>query len=159
MADKKVDPKKTKVSQTDKYYKIKADFSYLRAYNYKITKEIGRGGYGVVYKVILPLYSLGHQHCLQLRCLIRHQNQFQHCLPWTYLRRNGFLTPRQRPIKPTQISQFICSSRYHSYSLGIFQIQAFYCTFFLIQTFFNTFAIEDVKHYIFELLIGLKNLK
>lgn len=38
MADKKVDPKKVKVSQTDKYYKIKADFSYLRAYNYKITK-------------------------------------------------------------------------------------------------------------------------
>jgi hypothetical protein len=42
-----------KVSQTDKYYKIKADFSYLRAYNYKITKEIGRGGYGVVYKVLV----------------------------------------------------------------------------------------------------------
>lgn len=38
MADKKADPKKSKVSQTDKYYKIKADFSYLRAYNYKITK-------------------------------------------------------------------------------------------------------------------------
>ena len=43
--------KKPKASQTDKYYKIKADFSYLSAYNYKITKEIGRGGYGVVYKV------------------------------------------------------------------------------------------------------------
>ena len=57
MADKKVDPKKAKVSQTDKYYKIKADFSYLRAYNYKITKEIGRGGYGVVYKVICLLNS------------------------------------------------------------------------------------------------------
>ncbi len=50
MAQKKGDPKKAKVSQTDKYYKIKADFSYLRAYNYKITKQIGRGGYGVVYK-------------------------------------------------------------------------------------------------------------
>ena len=36
---------------TDKYYKIKADFGYLASYNYKITKEIGRGGYGVVYKV------------------------------------------------------------------------------------------------------------
>jgi len=56
MADKKADPKKAKVSQTDKYYKIKADFSYLRAYNYKITKEIGRGGYGVVYKVLI--YSI-----------------------------------------------------------------------------------------------------
>lgn len=61
MADKKDDKKPTavdnskkpKVSQTDKYYKIKADFSYLSAYNYKITKEIGRGGYGVVYKVTM----------------------------------------------------------------------------------------------------------
>lgn len=31
-------PKKDKPSQTDKYYKIKADFNYLRTYNYKITK-------------------------------------------------------------------------------------------------------------------------
>jgi len=43
--------KKPKSNQSDKYYKIKADFTYLAAYNYKITKEIGRGGYGVVYKV------------------------------------------------------------------------------------------------------------
>jgi len=28
-----------------------------------------------------------------------------------------------------------------------------------MQTFFNTFTIEEVKHYIFELLVGLKNLK
>ena len=45
--------KKDKPSQNDKYYKIKADFNYLRGYNYKITKEIGRGGYGVVYKVLI----------------------------------------------------------------------------------------------------------
>ncbi len=51
MADKKTDPKKQKIASSDKYYKIKADFSYLKTYNYKITKEIGRGGYGVVYKV------------------------------------------------------------------------------------------------------------
>lgn len=43
--------KKDKVAQNDKYYKINADFSYLKQYNYKITKQIGRGGYGVVYKV------------------------------------------------------------------------------------------------------------
>lgn len=40
-----------KVPQNDKYYRITADFSYLSNYNYEITKEIGRGGYGVVYKV------------------------------------------------------------------------------------------------------------
>ena len=44
--------KKDKVGQNDKYYKINADFTYLKHYNYRITKEIGRGGYGVVYKVI-----------------------------------------------------------------------------------------------------------
>ena len=32
------DAKKAKVTQTDKYYKIKADFGYLLSYNYKITK-------------------------------------------------------------------------------------------------------------------------
>jgi cell division control protein 7 len=57
--------KKVNPAQTDKYYKIKADFRYLASYNYKITKEIGRGGYGVVYKVICflsrpsaPTYSI-----------------------------------------------------------------------------------------------------
>lgn len=45
--------KKEKVAQNDKYYKINADFTYLKNYNYKITKEIGRGGYGVVYKVTI----------------------------------------------------------------------------------------------------------
>lgn len=40
-----------KLPQSDKYYRINADFSYLSEYNYEITKEIGRGGYGVVYKV------------------------------------------------------------------------------------------------------------
>lgn len=50
--DKKpVANKKEKVAQNDKYYKVNADFNYLKNYNYKVTKEIGRGGYGVVYKV------------------------------------------------------------------------------------------------------------
>ena len=40
-----------KIPQSDKYYRINADFGYLSEYNYEITKEIGRGGYGVVYKV------------------------------------------------------------------------------------------------------------
>jgi hypothetical protein len=37
---------------TEKYYKNKqADFSYLeRNFGYKAYKELGRGGYGVVYK-------------------------------------------------------------------------------------------------------------
>jgi hypothetical protein len=49
--------KKPRVNQNDKYYKIKADFSYLSSYNFRITKEIGRGGYGVVYKVFVSLIS------------------------------------------------------------------------------------------------------
>lgn len=59
-SDKKgANNKKDKVAQNDKYYKINADFSYLKHYYYKITKEIGRGGYGVVYKV--NIYSfVGH---------------------------------------------------------------------------------------------------
>ena len=47
--------KKEKVAQNDKYYKVNADFNYLKNYNYKVTKEIGRGGYGVVYKVLTHL--------------------------------------------------------------------------------------------------------
>ena len=47
--------KKEKVAQNDKYYKVNADFNYLKNYNYKVTKEIGRGGYGVVYKVLFHL--------------------------------------------------------------------------------------------------------
>jgi hypothetical protein len=47
--DKKA--KKEKVCQNEKYYKIRADFEYLKGYNYEVTKELGRGGYGVVYKV------------------------------------------------------------------------------------------------------------
>lgn len=34
-----------------KYYRMIADFDYLLKRNYKIVREIGRGGYGVVYKV------------------------------------------------------------------------------------------------------------
>lgn len=59
--DKKQPPqKKDKVAQNDKYYKINADFSYLKHYNYKITKQIGRGGYGVVYKVINSNIIIGY---------------------------------------------------------------------------------------------------
>lgn len=32
-------------------YSLKADFEYLANNNYLVTKEIGRGSYGVVYKV------------------------------------------------------------------------------------------------------------
>jgi hypothetical protein len=62
-SDKKVvSQKKDKVAQNDKYYKINADFSYLKHYNYRITKEIGRGGYGVVYKVNSITYNIGSRY-------------------------------------------------------------------------------------------------
>lgn len=36
-----------------KYYRMIADFDHLLSRNFKIIREIGRGGYGVVYKVIV----------------------------------------------------------------------------------------------------------
>ena len=41
-----------KVLDCDKYYRKMTNFDYLYEWKYQITKEIGRGGYGVVYKVI-----------------------------------------------------------------------------------------------------------
>lgn len=48
--DSKTQSSKAKIEI--KAIKNKADFSYLSPFNYRILKEIGRGGYGVVYKVI-----------------------------------------------------------------------------------------------------------
>lgn len=50
--------KRHRNNPNDRYYKVKADFTYLAAYDYRITKEIGRGGYGVVYKVLYKLHRL-----------------------------------------------------------------------------------------------------
>ena len=45
------DEYKAKVNRADhRYYTIKANFSYLNQYSLKVEAEIGRGGYGVVYK-------------------------------------------------------------------------------------------------------------
>lgn len=44
-----------KVYDQEKYYRMIADFDYLKRRNFKIVREIGRGGYGVVYQVN-PLY-------------------------------------------------------------------------------------------------------
>lgn len=43
--------------KSDKYYPEKANLSYFNHYGYQITKEIGCGGYGIVYKVSLLLLS------------------------------------------------------------------------------------------------------
>lgn len=101
----------------------------------------------------------GCQHLWAGRPGVRHQDQFQHCLTRTHLRGDGILAAGKKSRESSQIGQPVRASRYHAHCTGILQVQTLHRNYTLRQTFFNTFTIEEVKHYVYELLIGLKNLK
>ncbi len=150
---------KAKVSQTDKYYKIKADFGYLASYNYKITKEIGRGGYGVVYKVVFTSY-VGDKHVGRGGGAgVRDKDKLQHGFAGADIRVDGVPAAGEEPGEPAEAGEPVRAPRHHAHRAGVLQVQALHRTPAPMQTFFNTFSLEEVKHYVLELLIGLKNLK
>ncbi len=68
------------------------------------------------------------------------------------------LLVKNRQNLPKLVNIFVYQDIAHIV-LEYFKYKPFIVLLSLIQSFFNTFTIQEVKHYIFQLLIGLKNLK
>ncbi|KAL4479207.1 hypothetical protein ABPG72_011419 [Tetrahymena utriculariae] len=141
-------PKEKQNFQQEKYYKDKpADFKYLYSHGYYVNKELGRGGYGVVYKAYEYRDTI-----LNKKKKFAIKINFQTVSPELIFSEIAFLTLlKGQPCTPQMVDLFTQEEKTH-----------IVIEYFKYEPFIKFFAesnMEEIKHYIYQMLLAVKTLK
>ena len=139
-------------------YWLKADFTSLKQHGYKVIKELGRGGYGIVYKVHQSNYvQAEHAHNKNHHWAIK--------INFNTISRDNIcieiamLSLMRNKDRLALMKEIVVEKNIYYIVLEYFPCSSFIVLPSLLQSYFSDMGFTEIKHYLYELLLGLKQLK